>query len=217
MTGSEDSPNATGPMGPLGRARVQLALLGGLLVAVVLAIVITDVATGGDTEPPPALGSSVETDLRTRVPILPTLLPIETATPAAATATPSSEADAAERDLQRLQDLFVLQVALAEYRDRFDEYPDTNGQVQTLCAYKDLDKGCSLTKVLEEEDEDVLTDPLGEPLANGYWYASDGDIYTIWTLREGPANPGDPACRDVVPHLSNRGPLFCITVDSGSD
>lgn len=218
MTGSEDSPNAAGPPGPLGHTRAQLALLGGLLVAVVLAIVITDVATGGDTKPPPALGSSVETDLRTRVPILPTLLPIETATPvAAATATPSSEADAVAHDTQRLRDLFVLQVALDRYRDRFSEFPNSNGQVQTMCAYKELDKGCSLTKVLDKGNEAVLTDPLGEPLVNGYWYASDGESYSIWMLREGPANPGDPICREVTPHLGNGRPMFCITADSASD
>jgi hypothetical protein len=196
---------------------VQLALLSSLVGAIILAIFITDLITGGDTEPPPSLGTSVETTPGTRVVTVPTLAPVETPTPVgAATPTPSSEADALARDAQRLEDLAMLPEALTEYKDRFDEYPDSNGQVQTLCAYKELDRGCDLKKVLDEEEEHILEDPLGEPLANGYWYMSDGKSYTIWTLREGPANPGDPVCAEVVPHLKDKGALFCIAAGGAS-
>ena len=199
----------------LRRPRTQLALLGGLLGIIVLAILITDLATGGDTEPTLALGSSIEVTPGARTVIIPTLAPVETPTPVpAATPTPSREADALARDAQRLQDLALLQAALAKYRDRFDEYPDTDANIQTMCAYKELDKGCDLKKVLDKDEEGILEDPLGEPLGNGYWYASDGKSYTIWMMREGPGNPGDPICPEVIPHLKEKGSLFCITVGS---
>lgn len=201
----------------LRRPRVQLALLGGLLGAVVLAILVTDVATGGDAESPPALGAVIDVTPGARTVIVPTLAPIETPTTAAvATATPSSAVDALARDAQRLEDLERLRTALEEYRDRFDSYPNTDGNVQTMCAYEDLDKGCELKEVLDDGAEDVLSDPLGEAVANGYWYASDGETYTIWMLREGPANPGEPVCPESNPHLTEKGPLFCVTVGGAS-
>jgi len=196
---------------------VQLALLGGLVGVIVVAIFLTDLATGGDTEPPPPLGSSIDVTPGTRVVTVPTLAPIETPTPVmVVTPTPSSEVDALARDAQRLQELELLHAALAEYRERFDEYPNNEGSIQTMCAYKELDKGCDLKKVLDEEEEGILEDPLGEPLANGYWYASDGESYTIWMLREGPGESGDPVCPEVIPHLKEKGSLFCITVSGGS-
>ena len=199
----------------LRRPRTQLALLGGLLGIIVLAILITDLATGGDTEPTLALGSSIEVTPGARTVIVPTLAPVETPTPVpAATPTPSSEADALARDAQRLEELTLLNAALAKYRDRFDEYPNTTGNVQTMCNYKDVDKGCDLKKVLDKGQEGILEDPLGEPLANGYWYASDGKSYTIWMLREGPGNPGDPVCPEANPHLKDKKTLFCVTVGS---
>lgn len=201
----------------LRRPRLQLALLGGLLGAVVLAILITDVATGGDTESPPALGAAIDVTPGARTVVVPTLAPIDTPTTAAVvTATPSSAADALARDAQRLEDLDRLRSALEEYRDRFDSYPNTDGNVQTMCAYEDLDKGCDLKDVLDDGAEDVLSDPLGESIVNGYWYASDGDSYTIWMLREGPGNPGEPVCPESNPHLTEKGPLFCVTVGAES-
>lgn len=214
---SKRLPNLAELIGRLWQPRVQLALLGGLVGVIVFAILLTDLATGGDTGPPPALGSSIQVTPGTRLVIVPTLAPIETPTPVmVATSTPSSEADALARDAQRLQDLALLQAALAKYRDRFDEYPDTDGNIQTMCAYKDLDKGCDLKKVLDDEEEDILEDPLGEPLVNGYWYASDVESYTIWMLREGPGESGDPVCPEVIPHLKEKGSLFCVTVSSAS-
>ena len=215
MTESEGPPELAEFIASLRQPRTQLALLGGLLGVIVLAILLTDLATGGATEPPPALGSSLQVTPGARTVIVPTLAPIETPTPViAATPTPSSEADALARDAQRLQDLALLQAALAKYRDRFDEYPDTDANIQTMCAYKELDKGCDLKKVLDKDEEGILEDPLGEPLGNGYWYASDGKSYTIWMMREGPGNPGDPICPEVIPHLKEKGSLFCITVGS---
>ena len=194
----------------LTQARTQLLLLAGLLGTVVLAILVVDLATGGDTEPPTALGSNIVGSPGTRVVVIPTLVPTETPAPeVAGTPTPSSEVDALNRDAERLRELPLLQATLTEYRDRFGSYPDNEGNIQTTCLY-DVDKGCDLKKVLDDEEEGILADPLGA--ANGYWYASDGKKYTIWMVREGPGNPGDPICPEVIPHLKDKGALFCITV-----
>lgn len=217
MTESKRPPRIAGLVGRLRHGRVQLALLGGLVAIVVLAILVLDLTTGGDTEPPAPLGESVETAPRTRVPFIPTLAPLGAPTPGiVATGTPSTKADALARDAQRLRELALLQTALAEYRDRSDEYPNNDSQIQTMCAYEHLDKGCDLKEVLDKEDEHVLVDPLGDPLLNGYWYVSDGRTYTIWMRREGPANPADPVCPESDPHLKDKGALFCVTVRSAS-
>ena len=217
MTESEGPPELADFIASLRQPRTQLALLGGLLGVIVLAILLTDLATGGDTKPSPALGSSIQVTPGTRAVIVPTLAPIGTPTPViVATPTPSSEADALARDADRLEELALLEAALAKYRDRFGEYPDTNANIQTMCAYKELDKGCDLKKVLDRDEEGILEDPLGEAVGNGYWYASDGKSYTIWMRREGPGNPGDPVCPEVIPHLKDKAPLFCITVGSTS-
>jgi hypothetical protein len=217
MTDSEGPPELAEFIARLRQPGTQLALLGGLLSVIVLAILFTDLATGGHAEPPSALGSSIQVTPGARTVVVPTLAPIETPTPViAATPTVSNEADALARDAQRLQDLASLEAALAKYRDRFGEYPDTNANIQTMCAYKELDKGCDLKKVLDKDEQGILADPLGEPLANGYWYASDGKSYTIWMRREGPGNPGDPICPEVIPHLKDKAPLFCITLGGSS-
>jgi hypothetical protein len=197
--------------------QVHLAFLGALVAVIVLAIVFTDVATGGDTAEPSPLGADIEVTPGSGVVVVPTLAPVGEVPEGGAPVverTPSSEADALARDAQRIQDLDALESALAEYHDRFDEYPNTEGNIQTLCAYEDIDKGCDLKEVMSGGDEDILLDPLGEPLANGYWYASDGTSYTIWTLREGSGNPGDPVCPEVPAHLREKGSLFCITVSA---
>ena len=195
----------------LTQARTQLLLLGGLLGAVVVVILLVDLATGGDAEPPPSLGANIEGSPGTRNVIVPTLVPMETPTPdAAVTPSPSSEAEALARDGERLRELALLQAALIEYRDRFDSYPNNGGSIQTMCVYEDDDKGCDLKEVLGDEEEGILQDPLGA--ADGYWYASNGKTYTIWMVREGPGNPGDPICPEVIPHLKEKGSLFCITV-----
>ncbi len=192
---------------------MQLLLLAGFLGVLLLAILLIDLATGGDAEPPPSLGSDIAVTPGTRVVVIPSPAAIGTPTSEAApTATPSSEADALARDAERLRELPLLQAALATYRDRFRSYPDNDGNIQTMCSYKELDKGCDLTKVLDDGEEGILEDPLGA--GNGYWYASDGETYTIWMLREGPGNPGDPVCPEVIPHLRDRGALFCVTVSA---
>ena len=181
--------------------RVQLLLLGGLVGIVVLALLITDLATGGDAEPPASLGADTEGSPGTGagIPTLPAVTPTQAPTPV-------NEAEALARDTERLTELPLLQAALAEYRDRFDNYPVTDGRIETFCHYKDIDKGCDLKEVLDDNEEGILADPLGP--ANGYWLASDGKTYTIWMLREGPGATGDPICAEIPPGFSDS--LFCV-------
>ncbi len=70
--------------------------------------------------------------------------------------------------------------------------------------------------MLDEEQEELLQDPLGDPLANGYWYVSDGGTYTIWMLRESAGPSSDFACSETPQFLLEKGTLFCVTVSSAA-
>jgi hypothetical protein len=96
----------------------------------------------------------------------------------------------AERDARRQDDLQRIAEALEAYRKQFGSYPSTGGGVQTLCAYADLDIGCDLLKVVPA----LPQDPLGDPLKNGYWYASDGQRFSVFAVQEGGAQPGLSEC-----------------------
>jgi len=190
-------------------SRAQVLSLGGVVVAVALVIFLASCGDGGDGGDG---GNAVRGTGPCRGVVPAPVIPTETATPEVAdTFTPSSEADPASLDAERLRELPLLQAALVEYCDRFGEYPSTNGQTQTLCVFEGLDAGCGLKEVLDDDEEGILEDPSQER-EKGYWYASDGLTYTIWMLHEGPDNPGDPTCPDVNPHLKDAGPLFCVTV-----
>jgi hypothetical protein len=175
------------------RYRWQTASLLAALAAVVVAIVVTDLATGGHTEAPPPLGTAYPTGQAaagprpTRTPRPPTTTP----NPTTPTATPTPQPGGEERDLQRLKDLESIRAALEKYYEKEGSYPSTGGNMQTLCAYEKLDAGCKLSKIL---DPLPATDPLGDPIQNGYWYASDGESFAVYALQEAPAAPGAPQC-----------------------
>ncbi len=175
------------------RYRWQAASLLAALAAVVVAIVATDLATGGHTEAPPPLGTAYPTSKAvagprpTRTPRPPTATPH----PLTPTVAPTPQPGGGQRDLQRAQDLERIRAALEEYYDKEGSYPSTGGNIQTLCAYKDLDIGCKLTKVL---DPLPAADPLGDPLLNGYWYASDGKSFAVYAIQETVPAPNVPQC-----------------------
>ena len=73
----------------------------------------------------------------------------------------------------------AIQAVLEQYVQQNGSYPDTNNDLQSLCAYRTLDVGCGLESVGR-----IPFDPLGEPTKNGYWYRSDGQSYTLIALRE---------------------------------
>jgi hypothetical protein len=99
---------------------------------------------------------------------------------AEATATQAAQVGGDARDQTRQQDLTVIQQALAQYRLDHNGYPDSKGNIQTLCVFKEFDLGCKLEALLNP----LPIDPLGEATTNGYWYVSDGTIYTLYAQRE---------------------------------
>jgi 4-amino-4-deoxy-L-arabinose transferase-like glycosyltransferase len=94
-------------------------------------------------------------------------------------------ADPAQLDAQRREDLEEIRVALEAYYDEEEQYPSTLGSFQTLCAYVEADAGCAI----EEYIDPIPQDPLGDPIRYGYFYASDGQRFSVFSLLEGPAEP----------------------------
>ena len=128
--------------------------------------------------------------------------PTATADPAFATETAVAAAGGEGRDATRVQDLQRLVLALGEYRSDEGEYPSTGGNIQTLCAFTDTDAGCALEAYFDE----LPIDPLGDPGAQGYWYASDGQAFTIYAQRE---TDLFPVCDEHPDHLASFDSLFC--------
>lgn len=125
-------------------------------------------------------------------------------TPAPPTFTPTPAPGGEERDQTRLQDLATLQEALEEYREENGSYPDNGGNVQSLCVFPDTDAGCELEDVLSA----IPNDPLGEPLAeNGYWYASDGETFTVYAQRQ---SEQFDQCAEHPAHLQEIDSLLCV-------
>ncbi|MCH9003303.1 MAG: type II secretion system protein GspG [Planctomycetes bacterium] len=109
-----------------------------------------------------------------------------------------------DRDVIRVQDLTALQGALQEYMDDQGSYPNTGGVLETLCEASDLDAGCELERTLNPLPED----PLGDPGANGYWYISDGETYTLYAQRESQVFL---ACLHHPETLATFDSLFCFS------
>ena len=115
----------------------------------------------------------------------------------------AEQAEAAARDVVRIQDLAAIQQALEGYRDAEGEYPDSNGSGQTFCTYVELDVGCALKDILGS----IPHDPEGGPENDGYWYVSDGSEYTVYALRE---TDSFPACEEPSEFLGRYESLHCI-------
>jgi hypothetical protein len=179
----------------------------GLLALAILAIIWLDLATGGEAKPSPLLGA-VGTPVRGTF-VAPTATP--TGQPGATPRPRPTFAGVvagtpAERDLRRQQDLVLLLGAANELRDREGDYPTTNGNVQTLCVFKDDDVGCQLGEVL---GRDVPIDPFGDAVSNGYWYASDGKTVKIYAALEQDIPEAQRCPTDNV-DLKEKANLICI-------
>ncbi|MGB2695730.1 MAG: glycosyltransferase family 39 protein [Dehalococcoidia bacterium] len=110
---------------------------------------------------------------------------------------------AAERDATREQDFAVIAAALEQYKQAHGAYPDTAGQVQSLCVFLDYDVGCALNEVLDP----IPQDPLGDPGANGYWYAATKNEYRVYSKRE---TDTIPLCPEHPPHLGGFDSIYCV-------
>jgi hypothetical protein len=181
------------------RAVLPIAALG----VVVLVIIFVELCGREDVAP---LSQTPLPSVESPTPSQP--VPTATAgpspTPAPPTSTPPPSPGGGERDLTRLQDLATIQDALEEYREENGSYPDNDGNVQSLCVFPDTDAGCELEDVLSS----IPNDPLGEPLAeNGYWYASDGDTFTVYAQRE---SEEFGECAEHPDHLGGIDSLLCV-------
>jgi hypothetical protein len=178
----------------------------GLLVVALVAILWLDLATGGEAEPDPFLGT-IGTPVRGTF-VAPTSTPpgAEPTRRAVPTVTGDVEGDPLDRDALRRGDLVRLLIAANAYRDEHGEYPSTGGNLQTLCVYKEDDKGCDLAETYEGE---LPEDPAGDPIRNGYWYESTGDTVKIYAALELEI-PDDERCPTENVDLRVKASLICI-------
>lgn len=112
---------------------------------------------------------------------------------------------AAERDAERRSELLLLAAALVEYKEENGSYPSTGNNVQTACAYEDLDVLCQLRP---EVGAEALVDPFGDPHEYGYWYASDGESFTLYALLE--ETPAPEETCTAPGDLGSRENLYCL-------
>jgi hypothetical protein len=173
----------------------------------VLAVLVLDVAKGGEATPEPYLGEAKGERFAYGAPTAtPTGVPGVTPTAVIGQpGAPSRPGDPNARDAQRRDDLIELVAAAGRYKEQNGAFPTTNGNVQSLCAYVDLDQGCLLEQVLSP----LPSDPLGEPLKNGYWYSSDGQRATFYAALE-VAVPEEQQCETDDAELVKKSNLVCI-------
>lgn len=177
------------------------------LLAMALAAVLGfDLAHTGEAKPPPlvgAIGSPVRGMLvpATATPkgLQPTAAPRATV-PAGVAGTP------ADRDVARRKGLLTAIGGFLQLKARDGTFPTTDGHIQTLCAYTDLDVGCKLKDVLNQ----VPADPLGAPLQNGYWYESDGTYVKLYAALEQDI-PDSGKCPTDNVDLKKKANLICVT------
>jgi hypothetical protein len=179
-----------------------------LVVIAILAIVVLDVTKGGAAEPSPLVGESGTPVRQAYV--------APTATPFGLQPTPrprptfagvaAAQGSPDDRDGKRRTDLLVLLDAANKLKARDGSYPTTKGYVQTLCAYKDIDIGC---KVKETFTGDLPSDPLGDPVKNGYWYSSDGQTVTLYAALENDI-PDDQKCQTNDAELKKKSSVICV-------
>lgn len=172
------------------------------LAIVIFAIIVVQICGREDVKTP----TSLATPGGPTATLGPTFTPGPSPTPGPRTVTPTGQApagDANQRDAKRAQDIAAIQAALAQYFQKHTNYPTTNGNVQSLCVFRDSDAGCHLEEFLTP----LPQDPLGNPAANGYFYASTGTAYTLYANREGGQLP---ECAEHPDHLRDIKSLYCV-------
>lgn len=181
-----------------------------LVLLAVAAIIALDATKGGAAEPAAPLGE-IGTPVRQAY-IAPTATPVGQQVGATPRPRPTfagvaaAQGDPAARDTTRRNDLLRLIAAAQDLKKRDGSYPTTKGNVQTVCAYKDIDIGC---KLKETFDGNLPSDPLGDPVKNGYWYSSDGNSVTVYAALEGEI-PADQQCDTNDAELKKRQHVICL-------
>jgi 4-amino-4-deoxy-L-arabinose transferase-like glycosyltransferase len=135
------------------------------------------------------------------------LTPTPAPMPAGEVVQPTVSPGADERNGQRIKDLMMLSQRLQGFFGGDNSYPSTGGSLQTLCAAEQVDAGCKL----KGAGVTLPADPLGSPLANGYWYISDGSTFTLVAMWEGTTPPpaGLP-CPATLTTVAGHSSLFCM-------
>jgi hypothetical protein len=112
---------------------------------------------------------------------------------------------APERDAERRLDLRLLADALTKYKAENGSYPTTGTNVQTACVYEEIDALC---RFKAELGPGVFNDPFNDTEKYGYWYASDGQSFTLYALLEEAPAPQE-SC--VAPAgLAHKRNLYCL-------
>lgn len=176
------------------RAVLPVTALG----VVVLVIILVELCGRGNME---TLVRSTPVQLGTPGP---TFTPGPSPTPGLTVATATQEVPAGgeQRDVTRVRDLAAIAEALQQYREENGSYPTTEGNIQTLCAFVDLDAGCALEEVLSP----LPQDPLGDPVRFGYFYSSTGTAFSLYAKRE---SDQFPECQELPSHIAELGSLLC--------
>ena len=178
----------------------------GVLALALLGVLWFDLTTGGEAKPQAYIGA-IGTPVRgTFIPpaATPTSPPGTPRPTPAVTVPPDAAGSAADRDQRRRSDVLILYQAANALKDRDGSYPDTKGNVQTVCAYKDADVGCGLKDVLPG---DIPHDPFSAN--DGYWYSSDGQTVAIYASLEGDI-ADDQRCDTSDAELVKHANVICV-------
>jgi hypothetical protein len=179
-----------------------------LVVAALLAVAWFDVTKGGAAKPQTPLGE-IGTPIRNAY-VAPSPTPIglqPTPRPKPTFAAVQGKGTPEERDGTRRTDLLLLLGAANDLKAKEGAYPSTSGNVQTLCAYKDLDQGCKLKDFLANKT--IPFDPLGDPVKNGYWYSSDGKTVKVYASLETEIADAEQ-CTTSDAELQKKAYVICI-------
>jgi hypothetical protein len=182
----------------------------GLVALAVLAVILLDVTKGGAAEPAAPVGE-VGTPVRQAY-IAPTATPVGQQPDATPRPRPTfagvgaAQGDPGQRDTKRRNDLLLLLGAAQALKAKDGSYPTTKGNVQTVCAYQDIDTGC---KLKDTYNGNLPSDPLGDPVKNGYWYSSDGASVTLYAALENDV-PAEQRCQTNDVELNKHQNVVCV-------
>jgi hypothetical protein len=178
-----------------------------LIVVALAAVLGFDLAHTGEAVPPPLVGALGTPVRGTLVPPTPT--PVGFApTPVPRPTVPGTVAGTpATRDAVRRNSLLIALDGFQKLKDKNGKYPTTGGNIQTLCAFKDLDAGCKLKDVIPGG---APADPLGDPIQDGFWYQSDGTYVKLYASLEEDI-PEDQKCPTDNVDLKKKADLICVT------
>ena len=191
-------------MGRARRLRWDIIAPVGLVVAALAAVLWLDVTKGGEATPAVPLGE-IGTPVRGAY-VAPTATPIgfaPTPKPRPTVAGPTGGGNPFARDEKRRADLLLLLDAAGRVRARDGSYPSTNGNVQTLCNYKDIDQGCKIQALAAGGDA------VADPAKVGYWYSSDGKTAKFYASLEGDV-PKGRQCETNDAELVKHDNLICV-------